>query len=122
MDRLPEKNNCRFMITSTCIACHVAHTTMHFGTSNRDVTWRVAHVGSTWHDMHVTTSMTRVNNAHAKTHAAEAQAGCSLISSKQQCKCFVINNSFTLLARALCQNHYPSVITEKRYRRGSEWR
>jgi len=36
-----------------------------------------------------------------------------VISSKQQCKSFVINDSFIVLARAFCENHQSSVIAEK---------
>jgi len=46
--------------------------------------------------------------------------GAHSLAANSSANVLLYNNSFTVLARALCQNHYPSVITEKRYRRGSE--
>jgi len=49
-------------------------------------------------------------------HAALAQVRHSLtdvISSKKQCRRFVINDTLTVLARALLQNRYLSAAAEK---------
>ena len=95
----------KFHLARHASSCHdttryLAHAFWHRKKSWRDVTWHVAPCRAV-SVQHSATRTTRVNNTHA-AHAPLAQVRRSLadvihvISSKQQCKHFVINDSIII--------------------------